>query len=118
VRIHKDLLEEAIRYATAYEWPASDTFPDGVPPIGITARWGYSGRGMMGATCFGIVTGVGGLTAFVAALEVVLTEADERRGTDPTDGEAISWWDLLPLMTRDDMGLQEIYYFPGLTVEE
>lgn len=62
---------------------------------------GYSGRAMYGDKCFGIVGDDSDLIRFVQA-------ASSRELEDPGD------W--LPNVRSDGMGLQTIYYWPGVTV--
>lgn len=67
-------------------------------------RADYSGRGMYGDTCVGIVGSPGELTAYVAALAVTLE----------TDGLDWSW---IGSVSQDSMGLDMIWYWRGLTVD-
>lgn len=71
-----------------------------------SAEWytDYSGRGMFGGNCVGVVlSGTGDF----AALVICVTEA---MGAD--------WaWDLFSKVRSDSMGYSTIYYFPGVTAE-
>ena len=64
-------------------------------------REDYSGRGMYGAGCFGIVA---------ESLDEVVPILRKALGDTPA-------LDLLEAMTTDSMGLDTIYYFPGVRVE-
>jgi hypothetical protein len=114
VKIHKDHLEEALRRANSHGWPDTESYPEHCNGVELTPRWDYSGRGMFGKTCFGVVTDALGLTAFAIELEYLLNDENTSNLTETV----ISWWDLAKLMIVDDMATQKIYYFPGLTVEE
>lgn len=67
----------------------------------------YSGRGMYGETCFGIV--VGGVNQ-AARFLVELAMSDE----DATDLAG----DLADAMRSDSMGYDQIYYFPGYRLSD
>ena len=71
-------------------------------------RFDYSGRGMFGRTCFGFVGSVRDLATFFYRLGLV---TDEVEGDDGTGEE------LARALRMDDMGLQTIFYFPGLEVQ-
>ena len=64
-------------------------------------REDYSGRGMFGERCFGIVA---------ESLEEVIPILRKALG----DTQAL---DLLEAMSTDSMGRDTIYYFPGVIVE-
>lgn len=59
----------------------------------------YSGRGMYGDKCFGIVGGVGEVLLFAAAL-----------------GSFADDWDWIGKARSDGMGLSTIWYWPGVQV--
>lgn len=67
----------------------------------------YSGRGMYGDTCFGLICGLNQLVLFVHALA---TQAAE----DGCDTDDTEW---LQEVCSDSMGRDEIYYFPHAQVE-
>jgi hypothetical protein len=70
----------------------------------------YSGRGMYGAECLGIViSGLGEAMTFTAALMAALDAHGE-------EGENILY-DLARDARQDNMGHDMIAYFPGVTVE-
>lgn len=76
--------------------------------MGSDVRPDYSGRGMYGKTCVGVVTdSMGGFVRFLleVASEIGLGSNDEIG-------------DLADRTSRDSMGLSTIYYWRGLTVEE
>ena len=60
----------------------------------------YSGRGMYGGECFGIVCDVGEFALFCAAL-----------------GSSADDWDFVGRAQSDGMGLSTIWYFPGVTTD-
>ena len=63
----------------------------------------YSGRGMYGATCFGIVGNIGDFARFIVSF--IANHADD--STDP---------DWLGNVLTDGMGLDTIFYWPGVQV--
>lgn len=70
----------------------------------------YSGRGMYGDECFGIVTdGPGLLLQFAVALA-----AQSDPDNDEFDVEVMGW---IAGVREDSMGLSTIYYWPGVVVE-
>jgi hypothetical protein len=76
----------------------------------IEPRYDYSGRGMFGATCFGIVCDLVGYTAFVGYLT-------GSRAENP-DWED-DWQDIATALTAvqvDNMGSSTIFYFRQVTV--
>jgi hypothetical protein len=89
VEIKKDDLAEAVEAA-------------GLDPSAV--YWDYSGRGMYGATCFGIV---GSLSDAVKVL-IGLAEQETRN-----EGDAENVRELVDLMRTDSMGPDSIVYFPG-----
>lgn len=66
----------------------------------------YSGRGMYGDTCVGIVGDSGGLIRFVFALA-----RDKRDGADEIIEE-------LEYPSTDNVAYDKIWYWPTLTTEE
>lgn len=73
--------------------------------VGVTLRFDYSGRFMFGRTCFGFVGDVHDLAAFFYALGLYLDPED--------DGDALA-----RRLRCDNVGLEMIYYFPGVDVTE
>lgn len=71
----------------------------------ITPRWDYSGRGMFGDQCFGIVGSTRDLARFLLRVVPVLEDEEDV----PTD----IWEDV----RQDNMGLQTIFYWPGISAE-
>ena len=69
---------------------------------GCRARPDYSGRGMYGATCFGVTGTPRGLTAWVVEACAALPELKEA---------------FISGTSRDSMGLDEIHYWRGIQVE-
>ncbi len=72
----------------------------------VEIRGNYSGRGMYGAQCFGIVCNVGNLALFCASL-----------------GSFADDWDWVMSVRSDNMGRSTIWYWPDVrlvdgTVEE
>lgn len=74
--------------------------------VGVTLRFDYSGRFMFGRTCFGFVGDVHDLAAFFYALGLY-------PGGDGGVGDALA-----RRLRRDNVGLEMIYYFPGVDVTE
>ena len=75
---------------------------------GDDLRRDYSGRGMFGDRCFGIVGGPREFAAFIA--EVTMAESDGRA----TEGLAGR---LAENVVTDGMGLSTIYYFPAYLLD-
>jgi hypothetical protein len=74
-------------------------------------RTDYSGRGMYGATCFGIVTSNVPRTLMLMATGII--EASDIEG-----GEGIDLVSELAGVARvDSMGLSSIVYFPGYELD-
>jgi hypothetical protein len=81
-------------------------------------RADYSGRGMYGKTCIGVECKYGSVDsgAVQFALAMILSG-------DP-DRNDLSWYEVrdamdeVPESRSDSMGLGQIVYFPGLTIEE
>jgi len=65
-------------------------------------RWTYSGRGMYGGQCFGIVVTMPELMMFVASL------------CEDLDGGMPEW---VTNVREDDMGLGRIFYWPEVRFE-
>jgi hypothetical protein len=80
-------------------------------------RWDYSGRGMYGRTCFGFTGNQRNLVAFALGLgyESRAQEDDPSEEVEFTQGDAISF---LAAVRTDSMGLDTIFYFPGVEVEQ
>lgn len=76
---------------------------------GIEVREDYSGRGMYGGECFGIVGSLNGLLTFAAILAGSCDNEEEA-------ADVLS--DLAQAAQEDSMGRQSIYYFPGWTFKE
>lgn len=72
----------------------------------------YSGGWMFGETCVGLTGSVRDLAWFSSYVTNWLAGSSE----DPTDEVDYNWvWDNLE---TDSMGLDEIFYWPGVTVEK
>lgn len=69
---------------------------------GDRIRPGYSGRGMYGAQCLGLVGSPSTLVAFIVS-------ATERFGADATR-------DMFSALSTDSMGTDHIYYWRNVTV--
>jgi hypothetical protein len=69
---------------------------------GIRIREGYSGRGMFGKTCFGLVGNLSELCKFFSCLSVDFWFAEK----------------LANGVCYDSMGHDTIYYFPGFELNE
>lgn len=81
-------------------------------------RWDYSGRSMYGRTCFGFVGGLQDLARF-------FTELGRGQGWFDQSGDPDEYPDLCDLvdalqrsLTRDSLGFDTIFYFPGVDVTE
>ena len=71
----------------------------------------YSGRGMYGDRCIGVVTGDTAQVMFNLGMAIGERAANE---------EGSRWWDLAESFKRsaqDSMGLSAIIYFPSLTLD-
>lgn len=69
-------------------------------------RWGYSGRGMYGKTCFGFVGSMENYGAFLVTMALTL-EAGEDFARE-----------FASRVATDSMGFETIFYFPGIRVLE
>ena len=67
-----------------------------------TVRFDYSGRGMYGDTCFGIVGSISDLVNFVALAAVEIPGSE----------------DWLHNVLMDSTGLSQIYYWPNVEVTD
>ena len=93
-----DLIKKIADYA---EELANDEFE---------VRWDYSGRGMYGTQCFGIVGGTNVPVAFGAAVAQVAA-----------DGDSVAedfLYDVLRGMSTDSMGRSTIYYWSNIQLDE
>lgn len=70
-------------------------------------KWGYSGRGMYGRTCVGIVGSQSTVNRFFIALTELWLEAD----LDPAD-----LFDLADGTYTDSMAWDTIFYWPSLAI--
>lgn len=74
-------------------------------------RWGYSGRGMYGRTCFGFVGNMQDYSNFLLALVEVFfdqtEDIDQSKYLASLFGERVA---------TDSMGYDTIFYFPGIQV--
>ncbi len=103
--MERSLSYEAVReavYQSDVDW--------GDYPVESVIRQDYSGRYMYGAECFGLVLNSDGeLVRVMLELAEILSEADY--------GDRDVAKDLAQAMRSDSMGLSNIYYFPGWTLE-
>jgi hypothetical protein len=74
-------------------------------------RTDYSGRGMMGTECFGIVTSQTGWDLSRTIMDIVGEE-----GNSEVDDAVVYLSEHEP--RTDSLGMDTIYYWPGLTVIE
>ena len=83
----------------------------------IELRESYSGRGMYGQTCIGVVGEPSGLDEFELALSL-LTVTDDL--DDEVNGHTVlnALVDVRDMRREDSMGMDRVYYYPGLTVTE
>jgi hypothetical protein len=77
------------------------------------ARTDYSGRGMYGKTCVGIVTDAP-IAYLAMGLGVILADMAEADDLFTVDDALFEWYDLQT--ATDSMGLSTILYFPNLSV--
>lgn len=98
--IRKDLIEDA-----AFD---SDILTDreDASPEDAYLTFDYSGRFMYGKTCFGIVGGISEYGRFLVQLA----------STGPEGEDAAH--ELAQRVSTDSMGLDSIFYFPGVTISE
>lgn len=68
----------------------------------VTLKDNYSGRGMYGKKCFGVIGNQSGFLRFMIELAVI----------DPDTAR-----DLADRVSTDGMGLSTIFYFPGRTID-
>lgn len=69
-------------------------------------RWDYSGRGMYGRSCFGIVGRMADYSRFLVAL-----------ATEGEEGHDVAW-ELTDRVSTDNMAYDTIFYFPGAQIED
>lgn len=83
----------------------------------IEVRESYSGRGMYGKSCIGVIGGDEGLAEFESAL-ALLTVMDDL--DDEVNGHTAlnALTDVQDMRRSDSMGLETVYYYPNLTVTE
>lgn len=83
----------------------------------IELRTSYSGRGMYGKECFGVVGSQTELAKFELslALHLAADNSDEYR-VDPDDVME-NFENILDSRSVDSMGYDTIYYYPGIKVE-
>lgn len=83
----------------------------------IRLRENYSGRGMYGEDCYGVVGDTDALDEFELALSI-LTVADDL--DDEVNGYTVlnALIDVRDMRHADSMGMDRIYYYPRLTVTE
>jgi hypothetical protein len=87
----------------------------------ITPYYKYSGRGMYGDTCYGIVCSDS--TSLLPNLLELIDQADLHRSIEaaPTENQyriAIQWITYVFQRSRtDNLGLNTIVYFPGLDLD-
>lgn len=74
-------------------------------------RWGYSGRGMYGKTCFGFVGDEEQYAEFLFAL----IEQNHEDDAHVSDAIQVAR-EFSSRVCRDSMGFETIFYFPGVTV--
>lgn len=79
---------------------------------GFDVRSDYSGRGMFGWECFGIVGNAADLVRFIRY--VVESAADTETNHVLTGGDRDTNW--LDNVRTDSMGMDMIYYWPRVTV--
>lgn len=117
MRVHKNLLEEALRRARATLAGAADAGWQEAPVI--QANWKYHDRRMeAGATCLALTTTAVGLSAFALAADEVLSDHAANMVSEPEEGTVLSWWDLVPLMWQEERDERTVFYFPGLEITE
>lgn len=91
-------------------------FEDALQDAGYESLYeGYSGRGMFGATCIGVVTGSG-----PESVKRALLQAAERiREEDEADRDDLA--DILEAMAGrmswDNLGFDLVVYFPGFDLD-
>lgn len=83
----------------------------------IRLREDYSGRGMYGKTCIGVVGDPIALAEFETAL-ALLTVMDDL--DDEVNGYTAlnSLTDVQDMRREDSMGMDRVYYYPALSVTE
>lgn len=76
-------------------------------------RWGYSGRGMYGRTCFGFVGSMDQYGRFLIAL----VQNGYYEHDDIEEGGDVAK-EFADRVSTDSMGYDTIFYFPGIQVLE
>jgi len=98
--IDKNHLEEAVRHTED----------------AVTLNTSYSGRFMFGEKCVGVIGNLAGYGKFLLALLEVLEDADDKGFYD---GEPYGdVYALAESVKMDNLGLDHVFYFPGVTVTE
>lgn len=81
-------------------------------------RTDYSGRGMYGSTCVGIVGTLNHAILFVTALALIENDPFEEETMTSLDAmEAIGEFVRGYTMSQDSMGLDSIFYWTGIQVD-
>ena len=83
----------------------------------IRLREDYSGRGMYGESCFGVVGDEIALAEFETALALLTVSEDL---DDEVNGHTVlnALVDVRDMRREDSMGMDRVYYYPGLSVTE
>ena len=81
---------------------------------GLDVRDDYSGRCMYGDRCFGFVGGPEALTQFFSFMHVFASGNDREELED----NAEAFFEEGPSLAWDSMGMDMIFYFPRVTVEQ
>lgn len=83
-------------------------------------RHSYSGRGMYGDACFGVVGHPRDVTKWLIALNQAvndLLESDDEIAEALGDLDEAFVWELVDSMRDDNLGRDTITYFPGWSLE-
>lgn len=83
-------------------------------------RESYSGRGMYGSDCLGVVVSNNSDVTKVHLIMALVMEMDEEEPSDPkfSAEDVLDVLDSAPAFTTDNMGYDIIVYWRGITVEK
>lgn len=102
------------------------TLEDALNQTDVELRENYSGRGMYGDTCIGVVGDQDALEVFEQELAKAATLAkyEDHHPTDYSDPEAVietfieELHNVAASRRTDSMGMDAIWYYPRLTITE
>lgn len=89
---------------------------DDIENIGIGEPRSYSGRGMYGKECLGLVGTISELVNFVIAVTQEVIETEQESDDEYTSPLA-EFWEVISHVSLDSMGFDKIFYWPDVYVD-